>query len=111
MILVSVALTPKAMAAGTVSVYSYAGGTVTTGAYVTQWVATPVAASHIEICDTSTKVIKVAVGPVGSEKDLATATVSGCVVISTVYVPAGSRIAIEAVDASATTGYNLLSLF
>jgi hypothetical protein len=37
-----------------------------------------------------------------------TVQVSGCVIVP-YYLPAGTRLSIKAVDASATTGYNTLS--
>lgn len=96
--------------AGNVNVYSYSGGTVTTSAYTVAWVSVPTSVSQLEICDTSTKIIKIATGATGSEVDIATAPVSGCIMITNLYIPAGTQISIKAIDASATSGYNLLSI-
>lgn len=92
-----------------VSAFSYAGTNVTTGAYVTAIASTVTSVGNIEVCDTSTKIVKVAVGAAGSEQDVFTAPVSGCIVVG-VYIPGGSRLSLKAVDANATAGYNLMSL-
>lgn len=91
-----------------VNVHSYASTNVTTSAYVTLVASTPYTTCKVVVQDTSTKIIKLAVGSAGNEVDLATAPVSGMYVLPT-CVPASSRISAKAVDASATTGYNILS--
>lgn len=96
--------------AGNVNVYSYASGSVTTSAYTILWASTPVSASHLEICDTSGHLLKIAVGATGSEFDIATVVVSGCIVIP-IYVLKGTQLNIKAIDATASTGYNTVSLF
>lgn len=96
--------------AGNVNSLSYSSTNVTTGAYVTQWASTPTSASHIQICDTSGHVLKIAVGAAGSEFDIATVQVSGCVVVP-IYVAPGTRLSLKAIDANATTGYNTLAIF
>src|SRR5260221_7149815 len=88
---------------------NYATTSVTTAAYVTLISSTSTSTRDLEICDYSTKIIKFAIGAAGSEIDIASNAVSGCIVIP-YYIPAGSRISAEAVDASATSGYNILSL-
>ena len=93
-----------------VNVFSYAGTNVTTSAYVTLVASTPYNVSKFQMCDTSTKILKFATGSAGNEVDLWTNTVSGCVLIP-VAISAGSRIAVEAVDATASSGYNTLSFF
>lgn len=92
-----------------VKAHSYASGNVTTSAYTTLIASTAVAAGSLEVCDTSTKLLKLAVGADGVEVDFMTAGPSNCVVVRS-YIAPGSRISIKAIDATASTGYNLLSL-
>lgn len=92
-----------------VNVNVYASTNVTTGAYVTLFASTPITTSKLEILDTSGKILKLAVGAAGSEIDLCTVPVSGTVIVPT-YIVAGTRISIKAIDASATTGYSVVSL-
>lgn len=91
-----------------VNILSYSSTNVTTGAYVQLVYASPITASKLQVCDTSTKILKIAAGASGSEVDLFTVQVSGCVVVP-YYIIAGTKLWIKAVDASATTGYNTLS--
>lgn len=93
-----------------VSVYSYAGGNVTTGAYVQVIASTPTSIGRLQIVDTSTKILKIAIGPSGSEKDICTTAVFSGATIVPYFIPAGTRISIKAIDATATAGYNILSL-
>ena len=99
------------MAANTsqVNVLSYSATNVTTSGYVTLFASTSISCGHLEIIDTSGKIIKFAIGPAGSEVEICTCFVSGAVVVP-VYIPAGSRISVEAADANATTGYSVVSL-
>lgn len=92
-----------------VNVHSYASVNVTTGAYVEIVASTPSSFGRLEILDTSTKILKIAIGEAGSEIDICTAPVSGSLIVP-YFIPQGSRLSIIAVDASATTGYNILSL-
>lgn len=91
-----------------VNVLSYVATNVSTSAYVELVASSPIACSRLQICDTSTKVLKLATGASGSETDICSVPVSGTVVLP-YYLPIGTRISIRAVDASATTGYNVLS--
>lgn len=92
-----------------VNVLAYSGTNVTTGAYVQLIASTATSTSHLEICDTSGQSLKIATGAASSEVDIASTTVSGCVYIN-YYIPAGTRLSIEAINASATTGYSIVSL-
>ncbi len=92
-----------------VSAYSYAGGNVTTSAYTTIIASTAISTKALQICDTSTKVVKLATGAASSEIDICTVMVSGCVVVP-YFVRPGTRLSIKAVDATATTGYNTVAL-
>lgn len=92
-----------------VNVLSYAGTNVTTSAYVTLVSSTPISVGRLQICDTSTQVLKIASGSSGNEQDLvAIGGVAGCVTIAE-YIPAGVRLSIKAISASATTGFNTVS--
>ncbi len=91
-----------------VNVLAYSGTNVTTSAYVELVASSAISVSKLQVCDTSTKLLKIASGAAGSETDRFTVQVSGCVVVP-YFFPAGTRFSIKAVDASATTGYNTLS--
>lgn len=91
----------------TINVLAYATTNVTTSAYVTLVASIP-ACSKIQILDTSGKILKLAIGAAGSEIDICTCPVTGSIVVPT-YIPAGQRLSIKAIDASATTGYNAVS--
>lgn len=95
-----------------VCVFSYASTNVTTSAYVTLVAATTIPTASLLITDTSGKVIKIAVGPAGSEIDLFQVSVSGTMFIDIPLnqIPQGSRLSLKAIDASATTGYNVTTL-
>lgn len=98
--------------ASNVSSLSYAVTNVTTSAYVTILASTPVPTSKMIICDTSTHILKLATGSAGNEVDLFTVPVNSCIGYSlTTTVPAGTRFSLKAIDASATTGFNTVSLF
>ncbi len=91
-----------------VNTLSYGSTNVTTSAYTQLVASSPITVSKLQICDTSTKVLKIAVGAASSETDICTVQVSGCIVVP-YFIAAGTRISIKAVDANATTGYNTLS--
>lgn len=91
----------------TINVLSYASTNVTTSAYVTLIASTP-SFSKLQITDTSGELLKIAVGAAGSEIDICTCAVSGSIIVP-VYVVAGQRLSIKAINASATTGYNAVS--
>lgn len=91
-----------------VNVLAYASTNVTTAAYVTLVASTPISVSHVEVCDTSTKLLKIASGTAGNEKDLFTVFISGCVTLP-YFIPAGTRLSIKAVDATASSGFNTFS--
>lgn len=89
-------------------VTAYATTNVTTSAYVSIG-TTQVSCRMIELTDSSTKIVKLAIGASGSQTDICTCAVSGTVKIPYYLVP-GTQLWLEAVDASATTGYNVVSL-
>lgn len=88
-----------------VNVLSYSATNVATSAYTVLVAATPIPTSRLQICDTSTRLLKLAIGPAGSEKDICTVQVSGCVLVP-YYIAPGVTLSIRAVDANATSGYN-----
>lgn len=91
-----------------VNVHVYSSGNVTTSAYSTLVASTPVSVSKIQVLDTSGKILKLATGTSGNEKDFCVVPVSGIVTLP-FFLPAGNRLSIIAVDANATTGYNVVS--
>lgn len=93
----------------TVYTLSYSSTNVPTSSYVTLAVSTAYAVSHIAISDTSGELVKLAIGPVGSEVDLCTCPISGTIVVPS-YIVAGQRLSLRAINANATTGYNVVSL-
>ena len=101
-------LLPIFAQAGNVNYLSYASTNVTTSAYVTLVASSPIDTGHLEVCDSSGKVLKLAIGPANSEVDIAAVPISGCIIINT-FIPAGKRLSIKALDATASTGYNTVS--
>lgn len=99
------------MAADTsrVHVLNYSSTNVTTGAYVTLIASTSDTASRIQITDSSGQVLKLAYGPAGSEVDFCSVPLSGTALVN-YFIPPLTRISIQAVSASATTGFNVVSL-
>jgi hypothetical protein len=97
---------------GNVSVVSYSATNVPTNAYVSIG-AMPTSCRALQIIDTSGKIIKIATGAPGSEVDVATVVPStnqtNFGIVIPIYIPAGQPISLKAVDATANSGYNLLS--
>jgi hypothetical protein len=91
-----------------VSVFSYASSNVSTSAYTTLVVATPIAVSHLQIVDTSGELLQLAYGLAGSEIPFAVTPIGGTVVLP-IQLPAGVRIAAKAITNTAANGYNALS--
>lgn len=89
--------------------HSYSSGNVGTSAYVEITPSTPISCSKLELTDSSGKMVIVAKGLAGSEVDLGVCPVSGSIVIP-IYLPPGTRLSLKAIDASATTGFNAVSL-
>jgi hypothetical protein len=94
-----------------VDILSYSGTNVTTSAYVTLDPAIAVSCSKIVIVDTSTQLMKLAVGAAGSEKDICTFQGNGNAVLIPAYISMGARLSLKAISANATSGYNTVSLF
>lgn len=98
------------MAANTsqVNVFSYSGTNVTTNAYVTLLNSTPYTVSKLLISDSSGQLVKIAYGLPGSEVDIFSCAVSGSIVVP-YYLPQGVRLAVKAISATASTGFNVVS--
>lgn len=96
--------------AGNVSTLSYSGTNVTTAAYVTLVASTPILTQKLIICDSSGQILKIAVGAALSEVDLFTVPLSACFVYPLSYpLPAGSRLSLRAISATASTGFSSVS--
>lgn len=98
----------SAQLSGNVNVLSYASNNVLTSAYTELVSSSPIPISALQICDTSGKILKIAIGASGEEKDILVVGPNSNAIFS-IYIPKGSRLSIKAVDATASTGYNLMS--
>jgi len=86
---------------------------VTSGAYVELAASTPFNTLRILATDTTGKILKLAVGAAGQEVDLFQLPVNGSQLIplsSLSNVPAGSRLSLKALGASATSGLSAITL-
>lgn len=99
------------MAADTsrVHVLSYSSTNVSTTGYTVLIASTSETCARLQITDTSGKILKLAYGAAGSEVDFCGVPVSGTALVN-YYIPPFTQISIKAIDANATTGYNILSL-
>lgn len=91
-----------------VNLFSYASSNVSTSAYTTLIVATPMAVSHLQIVDTSGELLQLATGLPGAEVPFAVTPIGGSIVIP-IAIGAGVRIAAKAVTNTAANGYNAIS--
>lgn len=105
------------MAVNTANVLSLNTATtnVTTAAYVELTVSAtgaPIACSQLVIANKTASQIKIAVGVSGSQTDLVAvlAGVQQSITVSLNVLPIGSHIWVEAIDATASTGYISVSL-
>lgn len=89
---------------------AYASTNVTTGAYVTLVASTPIATYALQLQDSSGQLIKIAVGAAGFEVDIGTMPVSGSLVLPVGQIPAGSRISLKSLSATANSGFASVSL-
>lgn len=94
-----------------VDVFSYSTTNVTTSVYVTLDASTKVSCSALSVVDTSTQLLKLAVGAVGSEIDICTFQGNGSPVLVPAFISSGSRLSLKAISASATSGFNSVSFF
>ena len=91
-----------------VNIFSYAATNVTTGAAVVLVASSPLAYGHLEVCDTSGKQLVVSAGASPAAVSLFTVAANACIVVPG-YMPPGTQFNIQAIDAAATSGYNLMS--
>lgn len=90
-----------------------ASTSITTGAYVQLTASIVKTSSRLLIVNGSSSIIKVAYGASGSETDIVAVGASGQIYIdlqSINIASAGTRIALEAVDATASSGWIVVSL-
>lgn len=108
------ACTPAFAATNTANVATLntASTNVTTGAFVTLMASSAVVASKIVVANASTSVIKISYGIAGSETDLLAVggSVTSIQIQSGVPFAIGTRFAVEAISATASSGYITLSL-
>ena len=94
-----------------INTLSYSTTNVTTSAYVQIVASTSLSASQLVIVDTSTQLVKLAIGAAGSQIDLCVFQGNGNPVSVPIYIPAGSTLWLKAISGSATSGYNTVSFF
>ena len=88
----------------------YSTTNVTTAAYVQLTAATTIATTAVEVFDSSGQFLLLGVGAAGSEVVQLNITPGGNGLIP-LYIPAGSRIAVKALSANATTGTLNINLY
>jgi|SRR6185437_8401783 len=93
----------------TVFTLNYANTPVTTSAYTTIVVETPIAANAIQIIDTSGQLLKIAKGNPGFEVDLFGTPLGGSIVIP-YYLLKGERLSVKSLTATASTGFLFVAL-
>lgn len=82
---------------------------ITSGAYVQLSASLPAACSGIEVQNTSSKAIKLAVGGAGSEVDQFVIAPSMPSTIIPIEIGKGKRLAAKALGADATTGFLIVN--
>ncbi len=93
-----------------IATLSYASTNVTSSAYTTLIASLSTSCGSLIIVDTSTQLMKLAVGPAGSEVDLCVFQGNGYPVsIPNTYLIPGTRLSLKAMSTSATTGFNAVS--
>lgn len=92
-----------------IDVHSYSTGNVTTSAYVTVDASIPVSTGNLLIVDTSTQLMKLAVGAAGSEVDICAFQGNGSPVVVPTFIQTGVRLSLKAISASATAGFCTVS--
>lgn len=92
-----------------INTLSYSSTNVTTSAYVTLTASLPVSVGALLITDTSTSLMKLAIGAAGEEVDLCAFQGNGNAVYVTGYIPKGVRLSLKAISATASAGYNAIS--
>lgn len=96
--------------ANTPTYKDYSSGNVTTGAYVQLIASTTSATSLLDIFDSSGQAMIIAVGAAASEVDQFYVFPGGNGQVQ-LAIPAGSRVSVKALTATASSGYLLLNLY
>lgn len=86
------------------------GVTITSAAYVQLSASLPKACSAIEVQNTSSKIIKIAVGGAGAEVDKYAIAPGVNSVLIPIEIAKGARVSAKAVTADATTGALVINL-
>lgn len=89
--------------------YDYSGGSVGTGAYVQLVASTTCDVNRVHIFDSSGSAMKISVGGAGSEVDQIYLPPGGSGTPYELRIPSGSRIAIEALDTTASVGQLIMT--
>lgn len=86
---------------------------ITTSAYVTLSAAIPINTAKISVLNTTSSVIKLAYGVSGSETDFVAILPSSQLVIEVplTFFSSGQRLALEALNTTASSGFVAVSLF
>ena len=85
---------------------------IPTGSFVQMSAATPITTSQIVLVNTTSQIVIVAVGAAGSEVGLVAVAPSSQLLFQLgTILPAGSRIALQAIGSSASSGYVTASLY
>ena len=95
---------PAGRAASTKIYYQYSSGTVTTTAYTQVLASTPAAINWLSIFDSSGSGMILGVGAMGSEVVQLYVPPGGVSEGYPLYIPSGSRVALKALTASASSG-------
>lgn len=99
------------MAANTsqVIVLNYGTTNVTSSAYVELVLATPITVSKLQISDSSSYIVKFAIGASGSQIDICTNAISATTIVP-IYIPAGNTLWVKSVNESTiSSGYLTVS--
>jgi hypothetical protein len=89
--------------------HSYAGTNVTTAAWVEIEDSMPDACTELDIFDGSGKILYLGVGAAGAEVIKAIIPPGGPLNRIPCNIPKGARVALKAVDATASTGYAVIN--
>jgi hypothetical protein len=88
----------------------YSVTNVTNSAYVQLVLSTSISVSKLEISDSSSSIVKLAIGNTGSQTDICTNALHATVVVP-IYIPAGTTLWVQAVNtATISSGFIVVSL-
>ena len=93
-----------------VIVLSYSSTNVTSSAYVQLVLSTSISVSKIQISDSSSYIVKLAIGASGSQTDICTNAISATTLVP-IYLPAGTTLWVKSINESTiSSGYLTVSL-